>query len=254
MDVVNILAIGNSFTVDACRYLYQTAAASGIETNVVNLCIGGCSLEQHWRNIESNAISYQYQKNGVSTERSVSVGEALREEKWDYIVTQQVSSDSGWEVTYEPFLGLMVQHLREQAGDAEILLQQTWAYEVDSPHGNFMRYHRDQMEMYAMLSACYKHMAQKYGLRLIPSADIIQRLRATDPFIVQKGGMSLCRDGFHMSLLYGRYALALTWVKTLFGVPVGGNTYIPFDDSQPEEQADPRILDIVRQTVESWNF
>lgn len=254
MCTVNILAIGNSFSEDACRYLHQTAAASGIETNVVNLYIGGCSLEQHWLNIESNAQAYQYQKNGVPTERCVSVEEALKEAEWDYIVTQQASFDSGWEDTYEPFLGLMTEYLREQAGGARILLQKTWAYEWNSPHKNFMRYHRNQLEMYVMVSGCYEHMAQKYGLGLIPSADIIQKLRGTKPFIVQEGGISLCRDGHHMSLLYGRYALALIWVKTLFGESVSENTYIPFDENQPEEQADPKNLDVIRQTVEDWRI
>ena len=55
-----------------------------------------------------------------------------------------------------------------------------------------------------------------------------------------------------MSLLYGRYALALIWVKTLFGESVSENTYIPFDENQPEEQADPKNLDVIRQTVEDW--
>ena len=36
----NILAIGNSFSEDATRYLHQMAEAVGIETKVVNLFIG----------------------------------------------------------------------------------------------------------------------------------------------------------------------------------------------------------------------
>ena len=107
----NILAIGNSFSEDATRYLHQMAEAVGIETKVVNLFIGGCPLERHWQNIETKEAAYQYQLNGKATERMISIDEALREEEWDYIVTQQASHDSGWMDTYEPFLGLILEHI-----------------------------------------------------------------------------------------------------------------------------------------------
>ncbi len=47
---MNILAIGNSFSQDATRYLHAVMQAGGVAGRVVNLYIGGCSLEQHWRN------------------------------------------------------------------------------------------------------------------------------------------------------------------------------------------------------------
>ena len=31
------------------------------------------------------------------------------------------------------------------------------------------------------------------------------------------GGMSLCRDGFHLSLDYGRFTAAVVWYNTLVG-------------------------------------
>ena len=107
----NILAIGNSFSEDATRYLHQMAEAAGIETKVVNLYIGGCPLERHWRNIETGEAAYQYQLNGKATERQVSIDEVLKEECWDYVITQQASHDSGWMDTYEPFLGLLLEYV-----------------------------------------------------------------------------------------------------------------------------------------------
>ena len=54
MQTIKILAIGNSFSQDATRYLHQFASAAGIDTKVVNLYIGGCPLERHWKNIEND--------------------------------------------------------------------------------------------------------------------------------------------------------------------------------------------------------
>ena len=52
MEIYKILVIGNSFGEDATHFLHDLALTRGINTKVVNLYIGGCSLERHWRNIE----------------------------------------------------------------------------------------------------------------------------------------------------------------------------------------------------------
>lgn len=138
MKSLKILAIGNSFSEDATRYLHQLAKMAGIHTKVVNLFIGGCSLELHWKNIETNEATYCYQLNGETTERRVSIDEVLEEENWDYIVTQQASHDSGWLISYEPFLGLIIKHIKEKVPAAQICLQETWAYEINSTHSNML--------------------------------------------------------------------------------------------------------------------
>ena len=227
METLKILAIGNSFTEDSTRYLHDFATAAGIETKIVNLYIGGCSLERHWSNIETNECAYGYQLNGMITERRVSIDEILLEDKWDYIITQQASHDSGWLDSYEPFLGYILEHIRIKAPSAQILLQETWAYEITSTHANFMRYNRNQAEMYERLHACYTKMADKYHLELIPSGTIIQQVRTLPAFHVPEGGLSLCRDGFHMSFEYGRYLLAAIWLKKFTGITLAPIQYTP---------------------------
>lgn len=251
---INILAIGNSFSQDATYYLHQIAKADGTEMKIVNLHIGGCSLERHWANVQSGAEEYLYEINGKSTGRHVSVGEALREENWDYIVTQQSSPDSGWPDTYEPFLGNLICYIREQVPGAEILLQETWAYETDSTHAKFPRYHNSQREMFERLRKAYHDAANRYGLKLIPSGEIIQELRKTPPFVYERGGISLCRDGFHMNYIYGRYTLAVIWYKALTGNDVSGNTYMPETSLAPGEKADPAALRVIRDVIENYRF
>lgn len=245
-----ILAIGNSFSQDATYYLHQIAAADGTELKVVNLYIGGCSLERHWENVRKDAADYLYEINGESTQRYVSIRETLSEEKWDYIVTQQASHDSGWADTYEPFLGNLVDWLGECAPQAKLLLQKTWAYEIDSTHEKFPRYHNSQQEMYVRLSRAYDIAAKNHGLALIPCADIIQKLRTLPPFLYEKGGISLCRDGFHMDYLYGRYALAAAWYRALTGNCMEDNSYIPHSAFVPEEKADGHALEVIRTVVD----
>lgn len=246
---MRILAIGNSFSRDATTFLRQTALASGQDVTVANLYIGGCSLERHWQNIEKDERAYELQLNGVRSERSVSIRDMLELCPWDYIVTQQASHDSGWDVSYEPFLGLCCEYIRKLQPGATLCLQQTWAYESDSRHPNFMRYHRSQQEMYEALNRCYRAAAQRHHMLLIPCGDVIQHLRQKEPFRYGEGGISLCRDGFHMHWLYGRYALSLTWARTLLHIRSADNSYLPHDPVQLME-ADPALLDVIRQGVD----
>ena len=110
--MIKILAIGNSFSQDATHYLQQIAAADQVDMKVVNLYIGGCSLERHWNNIQSEAKDYLLEMNGESTEEYVSIQDALGMEAWDYIVTQQVSHDSGIITTYQPYLDNVLGYVR----------------------------------------------------------------------------------------------------------------------------------------------
>ena len=48
---MKLLAVGNSFSQDACTFLHQTAQAQGLDLEVTNLYIGGCPLEKHYQNL-----------------------------------------------------------------------------------------------------------------------------------------------------------------------------------------------------------
>ena len=72
--------------------------------------------------------------------------------------------------------------------------------------------------MYRRISDSSKMASKLIGAEIIPVGDVIQSLREnTKEFDYAGGGLSLCRDGFHLSLLYGRFAAAATWYKVLTG-------------------------------------
>ena len=112
----------------------------------------------------------------------MSIDEILSEEEWDIITIQQASRDSGWINSYEPFIGLIVEHIKGKAPNAKLYLYETWAYEITYTLDAFMRYNRDQQEMYEKLNNCYMQMATKYDLEWIPSGSIIQKVRTLPEF------------------------------------------------------------------------
>ena len=250
MKTVKILTIGNSFSRDATRYLHQFAAASGISTLIWNLNIGGCPLERHWENVEKDDSAYGLEINSISADRRISISKALAAEDWDYISLQQASGFSGWKDSYEPFAGLLVAYIREKAPQAKLLMHETWAYDTTSTHGHFLRYNRDQQEMFEKILSCYTETAAKYDMTIIPCGEIIQKVRKLPAFDMENGGISLTRDGFHMSLDYGRYLLACIWTKKLFGVSLKENTFVP-DKSILLSEPDPALLALLRDTVDA---
>ena len=49
---------------------------------------------------------------------------------------------------------------------------------------------------------CKKKAAESSKFQIIPSGDVIQYLRDnTNEFDCKNGGLSLCRDGFHLSYI-----------------------------------------------------
>lgn len=249
MKQVKILAIANSFSQDATHYLHKIAKADGIDTKVVNLYIGGCPLELHWQNIEQDSKAYLYERDGESTGRYVSIKETLLEDDWDFVISQQASHYSGIQETYYPYVTNLYAYIREYAPKAEPLLHQTWAYEIDSAHGGFASYNHSQQEMYDKLCSAYNRAAEILRVRIIPSGDVIQRVRTKEPFIYEKGGMSLCRDGFHMSYIYGRYLTAATWYEFLFKKNTLENRYMPETVLAPGEAADLDALRVIKECV-----
>lgn len=245
--MIKILAIGNSFSEDAAAYLHSIAQSDGVDLMVVNLYIGGSSLKTHWFHAANDNHAFEYQLNGKSTDRMVSIHEILLEESWDFITFQQASHHSGFIETYFPYIKDLSTFVTSYAPQAKQYIHQTWAYEIDSDHSHFPRYNNDQHEMYELLTKAYDYGSKELSLPLIPSGTVIQALRAHPVFDYSTGGLSLCRDGFHMHLLYGRYAVAATWYQCLVGKSILENHFIP--PIIYGMKANPMYLEIIKKQV-----
>lgn len=243
---MKLLSIGNSFSQDAQKWLHQVAESCGVDIHAVNLYIGGCPLQRHWNNFVSRAEDYDMEVNGVC-ERKISVNEALKLEKWDVITLQQASPYSGDYSTYQPYLGYLVREVREACPDAKILIHQTWSYEIDCRLGAYDNFHRSQRIMDERTIDAYARASRDTGAALIPCGDMVRYLRKNLPeFHYPSSGMSINRDGFHLSWDYGRYAAALTWYAFLTGNDPREVSFVPVVG---EKAADTQLLKKIGQAV-----
>lgn len=227
---MNILSIGNSYSEDAHRYIHRIARADKFELNTANLFIGGCSLSTHYRNMLSDKEKYILSVNGEITGFPVSLKEALLNRSWDVITLQQVSLESPYYETYQPYLNKIAEYVRLCCPKAKLVIHQTWAYEQGSKRLNEIMGYKDRKEMFNDLENAYQQAAKDINADfIIPSGKILQML-------LDSGVQTVHRDTVHTTLGLGRYAIGLLWYKLLTRNDIQNNSFSDFDEEVTESE------------------
>lgn len=268
---LRILAVGNSFTVNATRYLPQIAEAdSGTKLEFARAAVGGGPLEQHWRAVAAHEADPADPKGRIYGKKSLKI--ILRETPWDIVTIQQNSLKSTDLKTYRPYAEKLAAYIRKHAPTAELVIHQTWAYRSDDPRfsGDYK-----QADMYRELTHAYTTIARELSVkRIIPVGRAFQNARAhkdwnfvfPDPDFDydnpvypnlpnQKHSLirgwtwrnkeTLRLDGHHANAA-GEYLGAAVWFEFFFGKDVRGNSFIPTELNK----ADVNFLQqIAHQTV-----
>ncbi|MBQ7190590.1 MAG: DUF4886 domain-containing protein [Kiritimatiellae bacterium] len=260
-----VLIIGNSFSISVMRNWPQLAKASGTELDAASMYIGGCSLARHWENVEKssnpNFKPYEiWRNNAAGTKRFKSnIPQMLAADKWDFVTIQQASHESWKPETFHPCADKLIAKIKELAPQAEIVIQQTWAYSnLDKrilPGGEWGF---DQSGMYDRLTSSYSSLAKQFHLRMLPTGLAVQKFRKALPVTLVRpsdetlkalvrpalpdmGGEAVGRfswvrekdksdklreDTLHLNKS-GEYLQALVWQAFFFGTDVTKTTYIP---------------------------
>lgn len=246
---MKILAIGNSFSDDATAFLHQIARAGGANLTVESLCIGGCPLSLHWENALSGDKAYCKTVNGEETEDGVSLPETLKNGAYDFITLQQGSILSGKPATYSPYIDNLFHFVKTLCPAAEILIHQTWAYE--NGYDRLSEYENSGEVMFRSLKQAYREAAERLGVlngapvRILPCGEAMQIARDNPLFNTTFGDgspHSLNRDGFHASLVYGRYLLGAVWYEVLTGKSVFDSAFLP-------EGAEAELVELLKQAA-----
>lgn len=219
---VKILTIGNSFADSLRRYFVQTVHSTpDCQLTIGYLNIGGCSFERHWGNIAKELADPSKPAHFPTTYL-----EKIKSEDWDFITIQQVSHLSWNYETFQPYADQMIAFLKESCPNAEIVIQQTWAYHPAEKR--LLSWKMSQCEMFEKLTAAYDALAEKHGLRVIPTGDAVQLARETEPggYRPDDPTSILTGDGFHLNAR-GQYLQACVWFGTLFDEPVSKITFQP---------------------------
>lgn len=253
---MNILTIGNSFTDSLALYFPAAVQSARCDLHFERANFGGCELARHWSYIEAEERDVRcriYQ--GGRKLRSI-----LELRAWDVVTIQQASHDSWRPETFQPWAGNIIAYVKKHAPQAEVVIQQTWAYRADHPQllpGSEWGISQD--EMYERLTANYTQLARDYKLRIIPSGYAVQLTRRNserkfanyDPALIDTlawpdlppqggdvvgqcswrknpdtGELYLNRDLIHLNPR-GQYLQACVWFAMLYGKKVSEIRLVP---------------------------
>jgi hypothetical protein len=244
---LKVLAIGNSFSVDALAHLYGLFEDAGVENYTIgNLYIGGCSLDRHWTYMKQNDAYYTFTcvRNGQTTRvDKVTADHGLTFDDWDIITLQQLSHKSADEAHFGD-LQSVIDYVKAKAPRAQIWWHMGWSY----PEGtqNLKDLNMTQLELYeGITSVIHSTILTNPDIAgVIPCGTTIQNLRTS------KLGDTLNRDDTHLTEGIGRYAAAMTWLAALTGADVDKIRWIP--EKFPETNyALPFIKDAVKKAIQS---
>ena len=174
VSALKLLSIGNSFSVNAHRYLGEIIKQHGKATAVLgNAAIGGCSFKRHWEEhlkSEADPKHKPYRYKG----KPMSLRDYLTAEKWDVVTIQSVSHQSYKPELWQPYADNLVALIKELAPQAKIYIHRTWAYRPDNfrffgpKKNNF-----SAQLMYEQSGAAYKALSEKYNAPMIPSGEAL---------------------------------------------------------------------------------
>ena len=227
-EVVRILGIGNSFTVNAMDgYLYDLMVAGGKKVVVAYLAIGGATLEDHLGNAQANTAAYQYVRmaqGGRTNTYGKTIADVVASEPWDYICFQQQSWLSGQFASYQPYIPALVAYVKSKSTnpDAVYAVLQTWAFAYNYGYDDYDYYDNNQLTMHAALVDAARRASQQVtpNMMVVPAGTAIQNGRTT---VIGDG---FCSDGYHLNSV-GCFTVACTWYEAVFGDNVSNNPYKP---------------------------
>ena len=226
---LKILAIGNSFSNNALKYLPILAKELGIEEVIIGkLYVGGCTVDGHWSRAESGADyeSFQVNTTGDTNWTTYPAGQrslnyALSLYDWDIITMQQGSPLSGMPTSLGNLQNLIdYVNARKTNPNAKLYWHMTWAYSQFTAHSGFANYNNDQMTMYQAIVDLTKNyiVPNECFTGIIPAGTAVQNYRGKDinNASIEKDYITL-PDGYHLRD-YSEVLVAMTWLRTLTGL------------------------------------
>ncbi len=222
---IKLLAIGNSFSDNALKFLPILAKELGIEEIIVGkLYVGGCVIDGHWSRAQSGADYERFDLNlgnGWVSQSTKTLKYALTLYDWDIITMQQGSPVSGVPSSLGNLQNLIdFVNANKTNPNAKLYWHMTWAYSQFTSHSGFANYNQDQMTMYNAIVDTVKTciLTNDCFTGVIPAGTAVQNYRGNDTnHATVESTYITMGDGYHLRN-YSEVLTAMTWLRTLTGL------------------------------------
>ena len=224
--IMRILAVGNSWSLNATNYVGNIMDELGYDTKISVCYAGGATLQSYWQNILNDKAAYELHtwEDGEWSRPTTlhTYKEILLSDSWDIIFHQQQSGASGIYSSFQPFLDNMIKWERETIENSPLIaLHATWAYPSYNTSTQFESYYgSNSTTMYnAVIDSYNQAMVDENIKFVIPSTPMIQQSRELGvPNIDTSDGSHLTTNGF--------FAAACIWTEMLLSYYLGSNHHV----------------------------
>lgn len=184
---VRLFIIGNSFSQNAATFLPQLTKEGGIELETGRAELGGCSLERHWKLVET--AEKDTSDPAGKAYHGKSLRQLLSDGTWDMVTIQQYSLLSGDPETYRPYAQKLYDFIKSIQPDAKIYIHQIWAYRNDAKaFGKIAGEERapNAEEMHSHVRAAYRTIAKELGVTVIPVGEAFHEIEINQRWTYNK--------------------------------------------------------------------
>ena len=237
-EVLKVLTLGHSLTVDSCHMLNLVAATEGYEGKMVigTLYYSGCRLSQHVQFMNADAAEYSLYLSSTDTPDAppqitseVTMKHALQGDYWDIIILQgnpwEIDKEDAFTANYIPLIqeyvntykrnpnAIFAWHMPWATPGDEALLK-SYPYENNPHYANALSYGLDKSAHYnATVNCVKKYIVPDESFSFIIASDTAIQ-NAWSSYLEDS---DLHRDYYHVND-YGRVIAAYTWYCTLTGI------------------------------------
>jgi hypothetical protein len=249
-DVLDVLVMGSSWSVDQASLIRDVALASGIRLNVGSAYYSGVpyvKLNQFWA---ENAPTHSYQfwdsEGHAPVKTKVPMKDIVEEREWDVIVIANSAHDGPRWKTYQPHMRKWLRTIKMHATNPHVVMA-TYMGWTPSPNDKYLKaygYKTVEAMMADQIQTIQRAMFESGIDLLIPTGIAVHSVRTTSV----NNEKYLTRDGLHLDLGVGRYTAALTFfgavLTPIYGERVVGNAY-----RSPKQEPAPNYVPVTDVTA-----
>lgn len=238
-EELNILFIGNSFTIDAVTHLPGLLSAAGIKkVHMIHMYYGGRPVSQYnkgWDTFNDYTMYECLPCSNVWTQTpDMNLAEVASSKEWDIVTIQEHSGDAAawtWNTTAQNNIQGLMDKVKAVQGDnvPKFYYILSQAYSDMNKIGNASKPSvtwADHTGMWNVVSAFGRKVMENIPFDgIISTGVMLENLRTS----AINNSMYLTRDGFHMDKGIACYGASCTVFETIFApkynVRLSDNTY-----------------------------
>ena len=212
-DTIRVLAIGNSYTLDALSYTWVIANTAGLDDAVY--CIyavtaEGASLQQ-WASMYAadKPVSMIKMAGSLLMPQKTGTLRQLLAQNWDVVTIQQNSTNQIYYHTFRPYIRQLIDGIRQSCPNPNVAI----AYQMSWSYGNGYKFTGPTgEERWKIICDVAQMQIKRDGIDIIiPCGTAIQNARNTS----LETARDLTRDGTHLCYGVGRYVAGVCWLQSI---------------------------------------